>query len=230
MSACDRPVRLRAYSDGHQSPPEGKPPVTSEELVSRETPTAEIAEYAGETWETMVSQAVEVFGADLESGNAVVGVPFMAVKATIRPGEYMNAITKQTHPYASLDIIIAPDAEIAKGLARGRITPPLTVSAGEHLVINEAGTGAYRQVVQTLEALGMIGLPEGPETGAFGESRFDSLASAWTVVTGSVQPSTAKDGGEPTLAFDIRLYCPRGLRVSEYENEYTKTGVTRYIG
>ena len=207
--------------------------MASEEIVSRETPSLP-AEYNGESWDAMVSQAVEVFGADLEKGLALVGVPFMGIRATIRPGDYKNPSTKLNHPYASLDLIVAPQKDIDRAIRRGRVKEDVNVEAGEHLVVNLAGTGAYRQIIQTLEAYGAVTLPEGPEGGPFGGSRFDSLASAWIVNSGEVTPSTGKDGkpdgGEPTLAFDLRLYCPRGFRASEYENEYTKEGLTLYIG
>lgn len=208
--------------------------MTSDELVSRETSAELPAEYSGESWETMVAQAVEVFGADLEKGLALVGVPFMGIRATIRPGDYKNPATKLNHPYASLDLIVGPQKDIDRAVRRGRVKEDVNVEAGEHLVVNLAGTGAYRQIVQTLEAYGAVTLPLGPEGGQFGGSRFDSLASAWVVNFGDVIASTGKDGkpdgGEPTLAFDLRLYCPRGFRASEYENEYTKEGVTLYIG
>lgn len=205
--------------------------MATEEIVSRETSPAPIEEYAGESWETMLTQAAEVFGADLEKGRTLIGVPFMGIKITVRPGEIKNAVTKKNHPYASLDLIVAPERELARGVKRGRIAEPVMVDPGEHLVINVAGTGAYRQLVQTLEATGAVTLPEGDDGGKFGESRFDSLASTWTLNPASTAAITpGKDGGEPTIAFDIRLYCPRGLRASEYENEYTKEGETLYIG
>jgi hypothetical protein len=196
-----------------------------------------VQRYQGGTWDDLMAESGEVFGADLESGQMVVGVPFGWVHATFRPGDYASqAETTFVHKgekgnYVSLDIIIAPEEEIEKRIKRNRIMIPgtevpvtslaeLGVIPGEHLAINEGGTGVYRQVMEYLEGYGLIGLPDGPDEGRYGESRFDCPAERWTfgaeIATGA--------------GFPVRLYCPRGLRSSKYENEYTKSAITRYFG
>lgn len=201
----------------------------STEVEKAET-TDTIAPYKGEDWSTLVGQSTEVFGADLEKGDALVGVPFCVIRATIRTGDYPyprgGPYEGLMRPYASLDVIVGPDEEIAKGVRRGRILN-LSVDAGEHLVVNEAGTGAYRQLCQCLEAWGMVTFPEGRIEGPLDESKYDLPIREWGFPQGNVRISAT---GDLSAEFDIRLLCPRGFRASDYENEYTKAGRTRYFG
>jgi hypothetical protein len=186
--------------------------------------------YQGEDWAALTRDAVEVYGADLEKGAFLVGVPFVIVEATFRPG-IVNARTDELMFYASLDVITGDSEALAKAIRRNRIPEEniAAVEPNEHLVINEGGTGVYRQIVAYLEAAGAIRITSdlGRE-GRYGESRFDLSPREW-----DVNPDHAElrvDGaGNPTLAFPLRLLCPRGLRASEYENEYSKAATTRYI-
>lgn len=195
------------------------------------------APYQGEDWDTLTQESATVFGADLEKGNALIGVPFVIVRITIRLGDYTHKDCGAAHPYASMDVIIAPEPLLEKALRRNRITTEQyeTFDPMEHLVFNEAGTGAYRSALAFLESQNVLILPDGPDAGSFGESRYDSLPDAWEFPTESYSPVASKaqvtrnDKGEPIVFWDCRLRCPRGLRVSEYQNDYTKEGRTRYF-
>lgn len=183
------------------------------------------------TWEELAAESTEFFGADLEKGDALIGVPFAIVRATFRPGDFARRDFKDMNgDIVFLDIIVGPQSEIDKGIRRERIAEPVQVEAGEHLGINEGGTGVYRQIVQYLEAGGFIRLPnpDGPMDGRYGESRLDAPVKLWQVREDAI--SRINERGEPTVSFNLRILCPRGLRASNYENEYTKSGVTRYIG
>lgn len=187
--------------------------------------------YKGEDWETLTAGAAEVFGADLEHGAQLLGVPQCLIMATFRRGDYTDKFGVKGF-YVSLDTIIGPIAEIEKGIKRGRIPADLADyakdCAGEHLVVNEGGTGIYRQIVAYLEATGRVDLKSDlPAEGAYGESRHDISPAEWTV--DDTAEFRVGDDGQLAMAFSIRLLCPRGFRSSEYANEYTKTGVTRYI-
>lgn len=189
-----------------------------------------VQRYHGESWEALTQDAQEVYGADLEKGDTLIGVPFCLVEVTFRPG-IVNARTGEIMFYASLDLITAPSEAISRAIRRKRI-PEANIGAvepNEHLVINEGGTGVYRQIVAYLEASGRIQIKsELGREGRFGESRFDISPREW-----SISPDTADfrvdDAGNPTVAFPVRLLCPRGLRASEYENEFSKAATTRYI-
>lgn len=180
-------------------------------------------------WADVTHGADRVDGADLEKGSNLVGVPFCITRAVFRQGDFLNQGI--TGWYVSLESVIAPATEIARAYRRGRIPDgtQLTVEPGEDVVFNEGGTGVYRQIVAYLEAKKLITLPEGPEQGKYGDSRYDTLPPEWQVAD-SADVSLDSETGKPSVSFDIRLLCPRGLRESEYENEYTKQGVTRYLG
>jgi hypothetical protein len=187
-------------------------------------------QWAGETWETATAGAYTAFGADLEKGEMLIGVPFLLVKATFRPGDYLNSVTGTKGAYVSLDAIIAPQRDLDKALARKRITAEqhASLDPGEQIIFNEGGTGVYRQIVKFLHDTGRITFASDlPEGGAYGESCLDTPIGEWDVDQSA--EFRRDDDERPTVAFSIRLLCPRGLRSSEYENEATKTGLTRYI-
>ena len=190
------------------------------------------AQYQGEDWDTLTRDAIEVFGADLEKGAQLVGMPMCIVQATYRPG-IMNKDNGEMMFYMSLDTIIAPERELDKAFKRGRITQEQRDSfePGEHLVFNEGGTGVYRQVTALLEATNRIKIKSDlPREGAYGESRFDISPKQWDVDESA--EFRLDESGNPTLAFSVRILCPRGLRTSEYPNEFSPSGKaeTRYIG
>jgi hypothetical protein len=181
-------------------------------------------------WEQLTADAQTVAGGDLEKGDVLIGYPMCFTGVTFRQGDYVNGKSGEKGFYVSIETVIGPETEINRGIRRGRI-PENNVGAcepGEQLVFNEAGTGVYRQIVAFLEDSGRIRIKsELPKEGAYGASRYDVTPAEWDV------DETAEfrfDGdGNPVVAFGIRLLCPRGLRASDYENEFTKSGHTRYV-
>lgn len=210
-------------------------------LVSRETAVARgvdaaVMPYRGESYEEMQSdRATDVkYGVELEEGNRLIGVPFIALRLTYRPGGFISPVTNEAGHYVSIDLMVGPEREIAKGIRRGRITEPCDVEPGELLVINEGGTGVYRQTVEFLETKGWIILPDGPKNGAYSESRYDTPLDKWRYPDASPVEVRFDINGDPIATADIRLECPRGLRASEYDNPSAKPGtnakaITRYI-
>ena len=167
--------------------------------------------------------ADEIEGYDLLRDEALydlVGIPFIGYRVVFRDG-----IQRKGSPwrddYASLELRIAPSnvvmATITRIQARRKSlnVAPLTMGQvtslpGEQVVINDGSTGIYRQMVQYLVAKEHITLPEGEEAGEKGDSIYDLPRSQW--LSGADKAS----GG-----IDIALRCARGLRFSEYRNEYT---------
>jgi hypothetical protein len=78
------------------------------------------------------------------------------------------------------------------------------------IIFNDGSTGVRRQVVQYLMAHGEV--PEGEPDEAL--ARVEGLDQRFTFRNGTNLPT---------------LRCPRGLRVSEYENEYGEA-MTYYLG
>lgn len=203
--------------------------------MTLDMPAGEVEPWSGGSWETLTRDADQVFGADLEKGAQLVGVPLCIIRATFRPG-IKNAKTEEIGWYVSLDAIIAPEDEIKRAIRRNRIPEENRENIpdpGEHLVFNEGGTGVYRQIVEYLVAKGYVQInSDKPETGAYGESRYDVLPPEWAIRE-DLKSSSLRiaDDGLRVVQFDIRLLCPRGLRESTYVNEYAKNGATtRYIG
>lgn len=182
-------------------------------------------------WRDLTSDALEISGGDLERGDSLVGVPLCITGLKFWRGDYVRSdIPGKNGDVVAIYLVVGPESEIARGLRRGRIEMPISVEAGEVLVINEAGTGMYRQLVAILENQGMITLPDGPGEGHYGESRFDTPIDMWEYPDREHGSYSITNAGEPTANFTVKILCPRGLRISEYENEHTKQGRTRYIG
>lgn len=191
----------------------------------------------GEDWESLVTAADEIIGYDLardETADDLVGVPFLLVGVTFRPGVMRD---KERQAYVSCEARIAPHLDLRlinsrrEGSRLGKLTDLEALAFGpdSHVVFNDGSTGVYRQVVKYLAAKGYINLAEPViEAGSYGESSFDQPPSRWAAADqGS---ATFDPDGFMGYSAAIRLYCPRGLRLSLYENDYTQTGKTRYLG
>jgi hypothetical protein len=186
--------------------------------------TTEVSPYipGEESWESLVASADEVLGHELLSGEAadkLIGVPFIITRVVFRDG-ILRAGSQYRDDYVSCEAVVAPKEVLAERARKGRLDlDSISVDPGEHIVFNDGSTGIYRQIVQYLESKGLIKLPAGPEAGAKGESRFDLPRSQWY-----------EGDDKATEGIHVRLLCPRGLRYSEYVNDYSPDGAkTRYI-
>lgn len=162
--------------------------------------------------------ADEVDGYDLLKDEALyqlVGVPLKATKVIFRDGIQRKG-TDWRDDYVSVEVRVAPALAWDMDRIRSRrrtfgLEPGSPIAKpDEQLVVNDGSTGLYRQIVQYLAAKGLITLPEGDEEGEKGDSILDLPRSQWEA------------GAEAaTEGIPIKLKCPRGLRFSEYSNEYT---------
>lgn len=202
------------------------------------TDIAEVSEnvrfdrYTNQGWTDLVSGAAVVPGADLVPGGILKGVPFVITSATFRPGDYLSPVTGIKPHYVSLEIVTGDEAAFRQAVKRGRITDECGIDPGEELVFNEAGTGVYRQIVSAFEAFGWIILPDGPLEGPYGTSRMDTSPEDWEVTelgAGSGVDVRFDNEGRTVVTASIWLHAKRGLRISEYENDFTKEGITRYL-
>ena len=194
----------------------------------------------GEDWQTLIGQSDEILGYDLardETADDLVGVPFAITRVVFRPGVLRD---KERQAYVSCEVVVAPDLSLAllnsrresSRLPRLTDLDALAFGPGTHVVFNDGSTGVYRQVVKYLAAKGFITLKDPViEAGAYGESSFDRPPNGWASTSaGTVIPYPEETPVFSGYVADIRLYCPRGLRLSLYENDYTQTGKTRYLG
>lgn len=84
-----------------------------------------------------------------------------------------------------------------------------TITRGEDVVYNDGSTGVRRQIMEYLTAKGF---------------RDDADPDARV----TVPLKTPSDEGM-SVEYDIRLNAPRGLRVSNYVNDFTQEGETFYL-
>lgn len=167
----------------------------------------------------------EIEGADLERDKeALQGIPFIITSVTFRDG--VKRDSKPTN-YVSVELTVADRATLFGRVKAGRVSQEQAarVDPDSQLVINDGGTGICRQLVQYLAAKNLITVPDGPEGGTMGESRYDIHYGQW----GYSSPAMAEvvaNGGDP--GFTVRLLCGRGLRSSQYEAEATGTDATTW--
>jgi hypothetical protein len=189
-------------------------------------------------WETLVSTADEILGYDLAAGEVaddLVGIPFALTAVTFRPGVMRGKIRQA---YVSVEVRIANKLDLrlintrreSSRLARIPDLETLAFGPDSHVVFNDGSTGVYRQMTKYLHAKGYIELGQPViENGEYGASSFDQPPSGWAKINRGYEID--KDG---FLGYGIdlapALYCPRGLRLSLYENDFTQTGKTRYLG
>jgi hypothetical protein len=189
----------------------------------------------GEDWQNLLENADEIVGYDLardEVTDDLTGVPFLLTHVVFRPGVLRG---KERAAYVSCEVRIAPALDIrlintrreGSRLPRLSSLDDLPFGPNAHVIFNDGSTGVYRQVVKYLAMKRFIELPQPiVETGVYGESSFDQSPGKWTAFPGG---TTADLDGFTGYDANVRLMCPRGLRLSLYENDYTQTGKTRYI-
>jgi hypothetical protein len=190
----------------------------------------------GEDWKTLIESSDEVLGYDLakdETADDLVGVPFLVTAVHFWPGVMRD---KEMQAYVSCEVRVSPGLTLkvinsrreGSNLTGIASLDSLAFGPDSHVVFNDGSTGVYRQIVKYLAAKGFITLKDPiVEAGSYGESSFDQPPSRWAGINAGTQ---TEDDGFVSYSSPVRLYCPRGLRLSLYQNDYTQTGKTRYIG
>lgn len=178
---------------------------------------------AGMSFKELAASADVVTGHELERDKGLlVGVPFVVTSATFRDGTLrMTPRGKMPTNYLSIEVVVADNATLAQRVNSGRmnVAQRQRIIAEEMLVINDGSTGIARQVTAYLHSKGLITVPDGPESGAVGESRYDVYRTDWV---------KGFDINNPDPRFTISLLCPRGLRSSEYTNDMSPDEATTY--
>lgn len=209
-------------------------------MASDMEPIAQMPVYQpGADWETIVSDADEILGYDLardETADDLVGVPFVITRVYFRPGVLRD---KERAAYVSCEVLVAPQIDLRlinsrrEGSRLNRLPDleALAFGPGSHVVFNDGSTGVYRQIVKYLAAKRFIDLKTPViEAGSYGESSFDQPPNRWAGINTGDAIGYDETPVFTGYAANMRLYCPRGLRLSLYENDYTQTGKTRYLG
>lgn len=180
-----------------------------------------------ESWDDWAA-ADQIIGHDLakdELLDALVGIPFAVTAVTFRPG-IRKAGQDYRAAFVSCESVIAPENVLRRRRVNMEMLP---FEPGSQVVFNDGSTGIYRQIVQYLAAKEWITLPDLPENGAYGETKYDLPPFRWESITVGDYEYTDEDSY--VYAANVRLVCPRGLRISEYESDFNPNGSkTRYLG
>jgi len=181
----------------------------------------------GTDWSTALDGADQVAGHDLakdELFDALVGVPILITRLVFREG-IKSARTGLPSSYVSCEAVIAPEAE----LKRRRIDlDTLAFRPEDQIVFNDGSTGIYRQIIAYLAAKDIIALDESlPEQAEYGKSRYDVHIPDAQLNAGELR---YREDGNWSYTVNVRLFAPRGVRVSTYTNDFNPNGSkTRYL-
>lgn len=185
-----------------------------------DTTTGEILRYDASTdlanaW----ASADSIVGHDLvaksnqEMFEKLCGTPFLITRVTFRPSDMQPKGLSYRPDYVSVEAVIpTADVLLARLKFAGIRVEDLPFQPGQMIIFNDGSTGVRRQIVEYLSEKGVLPEREGPKGGPSGESVYD-------------QPVATDDAEE----FNVRLACPRGLRRSEYSNDYTSDAATYYL-
>ncbi len=211
------------------------------EVAERPVNLPDLPEYnpALETWQDLTGSADEIVGKELakdELFDALKGVPFLITKVIFRRGTKRQlpkglaekfGTDEKTFAFVSCEAVIAPEDV----LKRRRVNiENLPFDANGQIIFNDGSTGVYRQIVVYLTAIGAIELPEPiVQGGKHGECSYDLPPSDWEAVNRGIV--SYDEDGWANYEINVRLSCPRGIRLSEYETDYSPDGgKTRYLG
>lgn len=173
------------------------------------------------------AESFEVEGYGLVSDKmTLIGVPFVVVGVRYqKPVEVKNGPARD---YVTLESIIGTSAMIAEAEERGLIPGGKCAwKPEERVVINDGSTGIRRQVTKMLQSAGLLNVGEVTDDSSYDRSWID-----WE----SFSQDNGKDGEQMAPYFtrnpngnQLIIKAFRGLRVSQYTNEYTDEGVTFYL-
>lgn len=176
----------------------------------------------------------------------LIGCPLVVKGVTIRPSEIKNAVTGKHGTYVSLELVIGNERAMTS--VRFTPAPDFPWEPEESIILNDGSTGLKRQVLSYLQANNAIDVRNGSEKavvagGKIGISYFDRLPTEWNGIDveniPGVECNITSDtefsvyiplDGNGSDGSGIRpIFARRGLRVSEYANEYTQSGETYYF-
>jgi len=156
----------------------------------------------------------------------LIGIPFIVISVIYREG-YLNPEHKIKGDYVSLECVTAdretmysPQTRALMRKVRDDQGANLTVYPNEPVVINDGGTGIRRSITEYLTEAGDIDPGGDPSD----ERQFDRPYLMWA--RGAEEAAYGID--HHTDGTKLRYFAMRGLRRSDYENEYGP-GTTHYF-
>lgn len=200
--------------------------------------STELASYE----ELMQVPGFMVTGATIVDKGWLLGVPHIVTSATFwTPKQDKNGLRMGM---VSLEGVIANATLLERQIRLGRVLErvgdetrviksldELGFYPDERIVYNDESTGIRRNVVKWLADTSLITLPKAAPKGYDG-NLYDLPWPMWDAFSENtlqgelvVPRFTKMASGNPFL-----IHAARGLRVSEYKNDYTDEGLTYYFG
>lgn len=150
----------------------------------------------------------------------LIGVPHVIVGLTYREG-YLNPETKQYGDYVSVEAVVASTDVLESVPVKYQLPKELKVFGNETVIYNDGSTGIRRSLTELLHQTGIIDV--GASKGD--ENLFDKPYQRWASGSEKATDGIVADA----QGNKFRYAALRGLRLSEYENEYGP-GRTFYFG
>ena len=203
---------------------------------------SELSAYQGEIvnretyYESLAAKALVIDSGELvenENLGKLEKVPFIITALDFRKGDIVQKGATEPNCYVSVTATIADEKTLNKLHKFGRINvDDIPFMPEEGIVFNDGSTGVKRMLTEFLHGQGYIRVTA-PETlvlgGASGASSFDLPPHQWDEVFRG-QLTFDEDGfGLYSVTLDQPLHCRRGLRPSNYSNEYAKDATTWYL-
>jgi hypothetical protein len=160
-------------------------------------------------------------GFRLVDKDELLGVPFVVINFTYRPGFTVAGIQGD---FVSCECVIADAATLGSPQVRHQLGErELTVYPNEAVVFNDGGTGCRRYLTELASDMGIadVGLPLKND-----KSKYDKPYSMWAAGADDAEKGITADlNGNP-----FRFIAMRGLRKSEYEipEQYGKGDACTY--
>lgn len=164
-------------------------------------------------------------GFTLVQKDQLIGIPFVAIAATYRPGFARNG---RVGDYVSIEAVVAGPEQLAKLIDTGRIKEDdLSILPDEPVVFNDGSTGVRRAMTELLHERGIISVGPTPDPKEGLLSKYDRPFQFWQDPPDENTTFAAYPDGQP-----LRFGFVRGLRVSEYPNPANPSDMsqTYYFG
>lgn len=177
---------------------------------------------------SLIDGATVIRTAALEQDKmSLVGVPMVITRVTYRP-----KAAKTERGFVSVEAVIADVPHITQAIRRGWIPgverfDQFHFTPEELVVFNDGSTGIRRQLTLMLDSAGSLNIGDRVEGM---NSEFDRDWSEWDSYTSySTQKITEDQHIEIPDFKDLRIFAPRGLRVSNYTADGIGDATTFYL-
>lgn len=160
-------------------------------------------------------------------------VPFVITHVAFRKGDITPKGADEPNAYVSITATIADEPTLLKLHKFKRINlDELMFMPEEAIVFNDGSTGVKRQITEFLHQTQYIRVADDKSMkigGGAGESSFDLPPHKWNEVYAGQLQFDPDGFGLYETKLTKPIHCRRGLRSSEYANQYTNEGVTWYL-